>query len=145
MLTRLKGGASLALLALACTLVAASAGSAGNRIQPATDSGLFTPAWTPLGVSNAQTTVMLQLAGDPVTVADADAAGALSSTDKAALQKQLKSNQDAIKGSIAKLGGTVLGDYQLAYNGIKVRIAREQAVSARGACPASSPSARCKR
>src|SRR5262245_59006949 len=103
-------------------LIVASTGSAANSPEPTGMDGLQTPAWTPLGVSGAAQTLMVQMTGDPVTLADASAGGKLSKADKDALKAQLKARQDAIKDSIRGLGGEVIADYQLAYNGIKLFI-----------------------
>jgi minor extracellular serine protease Vpr len=111
----------VAIMALA-GLIVASTGSAANGPELTGIDGLQTPAWTPLGVSGAAQTLMVQMTGDPVTLADASAGGKLSKADKDALRAQLKAQQDAIKGSIRGLGGKVIADYQLAYNGIKVFI-----------------------
>ena len=110
-----------AVLALA-VLIVASTGSAANSPEPTGYDGLQTPAWTPLGVSGAAQTLMVQMTGDPVTLAEANAGHKLGKAEKDALKAQLRAQQDAIKGSIKGLGGKVLADYQLAYNGIKVFI-----------------------
>ncbi len=124
-MTRLKRGAVLGALALACGLVVASTGAAGNSHEPVSlGGGLIQPAVMPLGLSNKPTTVMLELKGDPVTVAKAE--GGLSKGQEKALRDELKASQNALKGSIEKLGGTVLADYQLAYNGIKVHASARQ-------------------
>jgi minor extracellular serine protease Vpr len=111
-----------AILALA-GLIVASTGAAANQPEPAggTD-GLIDPVWTPLGVSGAPQTLMVQLSGAPVTVVEANSGGKLNKAEKAALRAQLAGRQNALKGSIEGLGGRILGDYQLAYNGIKVSI-----------------------
>ena len=101
-------------------LTLASTGSTANQPEPLADPGLNSSAWTPHGVSGATQTLMVQLSGDPVTVASAKSE--LSEAQEDALQAALAAKQDALKSSIGALGGTVLGDYQLAYNGIKVSI-----------------------
>jgi minor extracellular serine protease Vpr len=78
-------------------------------------------------MSNAQTTVMVEMAGDPVTVVDANAPEPLTSSQKQAHKNQLRSQQTPVEQRVRDLGGTVLGNYQSAYNGIKVRIAARQA------------------
>ena len=50
----------------------------------------------------------------------------LSKSEKEAIKSQLKAKQDGVRGGIANLGGTVLAEYQVAYNGIKVRIDRSK-------------------
>jgi minor extracellular serine protease Vpr len=77
--------------------------------------------FVPKGISKAPATFMLQLAGDPVTVADANAGGALSAAQKNALKTQLKQAQGPIAQQAKGLGAKVLGSYQLAYNGVKVQ------------------------
>ena len=114
--------AGVVAIAAIAGLIVASTGSAANSPEPAGNDGLFTPAWTPLGVSGAAQSLMVQMSGDPVTVTEANAGHKLGKAEKDALKSQLKSQQDAIKGSIQGLGGKVIADYQLAYNGIKVFI-----------------------
>jgi minor extracellular serine protease Vpr len=95
-----------------------------QRINPKTISKVagFKPAWI---ASNRQATVILQMAGDPVArrVADARRQGKeLTKAEKDAIRADLKSRQNAIKGRIQSSGGTVVADYQDAYNGIGARI-----------------------
>ena len=82
----------------------------------------LTPVWTPMGLRAAPTTVVVQLSGDPVSVTDANAPSPLTNSQKDQLQGQLKAQQEPVKHEIEALGGTVLGDYQSSYNGIKVMI-----------------------
>ena len=77
--------------------------------------------FVPKSLSKASATYMLQLAGDPVTVADANAGGALNAAQKNALKNQLKQAQAPVAQQAKGLGAKVLGSYQLAYNGVKVR------------------------
>jgi minor extracellular serine protease Vpr len=81
----------------------------------------------PLGVSNAQVTLMVQLSGDPVTVTDADSATPLTGSQKQTRKGQLRAAQAPVEQRVRELGGSVLGNYQSAYNGIKVRIAARSA------------------
>nr|MBA2383453.1 S8 family serine peptidase [Actinomycetota bacterium] len=114
--------AGVVACAAAAGLILASTGSTANQPEPAGDAGLVTPVWTPLGVSGAKQTLMVQLTGDPVIVTEAKSNVELSDAQTDALQAGLESRQEALKDSITALGGEVLGDYQLAYNGIKVLI-----------------------
>ena len=86
----------------------------------------ITPAWTPLGVSNQSVTVVLQLAGDPVAVQQGNAGRKLSKAEKDQIKAQLKGAQDRLRGNIQSAGGDILAQYQSAYNGIKVRVARDK-------------------
>jgi minor extracellular serine protease Vpr len=80
----------------------------------------------PLGVANQQITVMVQMAGDPVTVADANAATPLTKAQRDAKRAALRSAQLPAETKARSLGGKVLGNYQSAYNGFKVRIAADK-------------------
>ena len=114
-----------ALLTLAALTVVAG-GSAARTPAASGAEGVVDVQWTPVGLRDAQTTVVVQLADKPVTVAEADANRNFSKDEKAALKADLKAKQDGLRGDISQLGGQVLADYQLAYNGIKVRIDRSK-------------------
>ena len=113
---------AIALLLLALTAVAG--GSAAADPELSGSDGIGAVAWTPLGLRDGKTTVVVKLAGDPVAVVQSKKGQSLSAAEKQAVKAQLKSKQDGLKGDIQKLGGTVLADYQSAYNGIKVSIDR---------------------
>jgi minor extracellular serine protease Vpr len=117
---------SVVVLVVGALGVVSSAGAAGKPVTGGAIENL-TPAVTPFGMSNAQTTVVVQLSGDPITVADANSKdagrGALSSAQKDAIRQQLRSQQSPVEQQIRQLGGKVLADYQAAYNGVKVQIA----------------------
>ncbi len=61
-----------ALLALAALTVVAG-GSAARTPEASGADGIIDAQWTPVGLRDAKTTVILQLAGNPVTVVEADA------------------------------------------------------------------------
>jgi hypothetical protein len=81
------------------------------------------PGFVPLGVSGSQVTVMLELRGDPVAVVRANAAAPLTSDQKEQVKAQLRARQAPVEQEVQARGGIVLGRYQSAYNGVKVRIA----------------------
>ena len=96
-----------------------------QRIDPKSISKVegWKPAWI---ASSRQATVIVQMSGDPVAkqVGDAKSQGKdLTKAQKDAIRADLKAKQNAIKSQIQSAGGTVLADYQDAYNGIGVRIA----------------------
>ncbi len=69
--------------------------------------------------------VMLELTGAPVVIRQADAkaaGGSLTTAQRTSVRKALKSTQDALRAKITAAGGRILGQYQDAYNGIKVRV-----------------------
>ena len=80
-----------------------------------------------LGLGNHQTTVVVQLAGDPITVADANAAAPLSDNQKQSIRDQLRSQQAPVENQVRNYGGKILASYQASYNGFKVSIAASQA------------------
>jgi subtilisin family serine protease len=78
-------------------------------------------------VGTKSETVVLKLAGDSVAESQAKAPGRkLDASSKGAIRSGLKGQHDALKPAIAQAGGTVLGDYGAALNGIKVSIAPER-------------------
>jgi len=78
--------------------------------------------YTPRGLSSEPVNVMVQLAGETVAEVMAEQ-GQITVGQKQNIKAALSAPQDAIKPAIQTLGGQVLADYQVAYNGIKVRIA----------------------
>ena len=105
---------------LAATLGSQLAVAAPTSAQPARN--FVKPAWTPLGVGKQSITVVLQMAGDPVAVQQARAGRRLERGEKDQIKTQLRSSQGALHGMIESAGGHILGQYQSAYNGIKVRV-----------------------
>jgi minor extracellular serine protease Vpr len=100
-----------------------------QRIDPKTISKVagWKPAWI---ASDRQATVIVQMSGDPVAkrVGEARSQGKdLTKAQRDAIRAELKAKQDAIKGQIQAAGGTIVADYQDAYNGIGVRIALKDA------------------
>jgi subtilisin family serine protease len=91
------------------------------------------PVVAPFGLGKRPTTVVVQLAGDPVVLADAnhkDQTGSpLSSDQKQQIRNQLKAQQAPVAQQIQSDGGQVLATYQAAYNGIKLRIASNKVAS----------------
>ncbi|MBA3380580.1 MAG: S8 family serine peptidase [Actinobacteria bacterium] len=84
-------------------------------------AGIQASYYTPHSLSNEPVNVMVQLAGE--TVAEVMAKeGKITAGQKQDIKAALSAPQNAIKPAIQTLGGQVLADYQVAYNGIKVRI-----------------------
>jgi len=122
---RFKPNRVAAVLAAAFSiLVSSNAGAA----RPGTlgDEASVKPAWTPLGVSNQQVTVVLQLTGASVAEQQGDAGRKFSDSEKRSAKALLRSQQDGVRAGVEGLGGTVVAQYQAAYNGIKVRISRDR-------------------
>ena len=118
---------TVAALALVSFGILGSPNSDAVRPEAVSDgASLVTPVWTPLGVSNAPITVVVQVAGDSVAEQQANAGRKLDRDEKERIKGQLKSQHDGLRGSIEGLGGTVVANYRAAYNGIKVRIAGDR-------------------
>jgi minor extracellular serine protease Vpr len=101
-----------------------SAGVAKETPAPAAGvEGILVSHYTPRGLGQREpANIMVQLAGE--TVAEVMAKqGQVTAAEKADIKGELSARQDAIKPAIETLGGQVLADYQVAYNGIRVRIA----------------------
>jgi minor extracellular serine protease Vpr len=108
------------VLALALT----STGVAQNQPAVAGDGRIQASYYTPRGLSTEPVTVMVQLGGETVAEAQGKQPGKkLTDAQRNKIKSDLASKQDSIKPAIRSLGGTVLNDFQAAYNGISVQIA----------------------
>ena len=70
-------------------------------------------------------TVMVELVEPPVAVYQAGALAAgseLSDGERASLRADIKGEQDDLRARIRRAGGKILGQYQDAYNGLRVRL-----------------------
>ena len=113
------------LAAVFAALAASNAGAVRPEIAP--ESGtLINPVWTPLGIGKEPVTVVVQLAGEPASVQQGNLGRKLDRREKEQIKTQLKASQDNLHANIQGYGGTVLANYQMAYNGIKVRIPRDK-------------------
>jgi minor extracellular serine protease Vpr len=73
-------------------------------------------------LSQRPETVLLKMAGDPVAVVRSRMPGKqISAADRTAIERKLRSQQDAIEPAIRARGGHILARFQNAVNGIKVR------------------------
>jgi subtilisin family serine protease len=86
----------------------------------------FTPAVLPISADpNRIVRVMLKLTGEPVALVKAAKPDKqISDSERQSVKSTLQTKQESLRPQIASLGGTILGTYQSAYNGIKVDIAR---------------------
>ncbi len=120
------GAAVVVSVALAAGLPAANAAS-NPAPRPAftkIDGGKISLAKAHLlSTDRRPTSVIVQLAGNPVTVVDANAPQPMTKTQRAQVQANLKQKQAPIADDVRARGGTVLAAYQLAYNGLRVSIA----------------------
>src|SRR2546423_4758157 len=85
----------------------------------------ISPTWPPPGICLNPVPVVINMTGNSVAERQGTAGRRLGRAEKDAIKAQLRSQQDALRAGIEGLGGSVLATYQSAYNGIKVRIARD--------------------
>ncbi len=126
--------ASIALLVGACSgpTDAEKAGGAlpplalsrsGRKIEPKR----IKPAVTPLGLDNKLVKVVVEIAGDPVTVVQSQTPDRkLTRDERNQIRESLRGQQAPVRTQVEALGGRVLREYQNAYNGFAVHIARKQ-------------------
>ena len=112
----LAGLAASALIVLTVAPAAVAADPQTRQFERL-DVSKIDPQLTPRLLSTEPVTVMLQLKGQP-----AAARKDLSKAQQKAVATSLEKAQKKLDSSIKKLGGSVQGRYQSAYNGIKVRI-----------------------
>ena len=100
---------------------------AGAPVFGSIDVGKIDPQLRPFLLDpTRQATVMLELTGAPVSLVEASARRrgvALSSVESATTRSALAAAQDALRPRLEALGAQILGQYQDAYNGVKVRVA----------------------
>ncbi len=89
-------------------------------------SALITTFRPAAATPDAKVTVMVELTGDPVAVAQAEAGTTLSSARASEIRAGLKKSQDKLKLDIEHRGGTVLSQMQSAFNGMRVTLPRKQ-------------------
>ncbi|MEP6680951.1 MAG: S8 family serine peptidase [Chloroflexota bacterium] len=107
---------------------------AAGRFERSPIQGSVVPKVLPIGMDDsARVTVMLELSGDPVAVAQGKAPGRkLSRRQKDTIKANLKARQDAITGQVTARGGIVESQLQSAYNGIRVGIASKELAALAG-------------
>ena len=122
---------TLAVVLAAFLVVGTGVASGADRFtrlggDEAASLSSFRPSVLPLGLGNAPVTVVVEVAGDPVAVVNAKAAAPLSRDEKEGVKSRLRASQAPIEDAVRARGGTVLGRFQSAYNGVKVRIASDR-------------------
>jgi len=119
-----------AALALAVPTVATAAPHPSHDLTRTGTAGPVGTTFVPRILDKVgRVTVMVQLTGDPVAVAEAKATRSFSTAERSTVKKALRKAQDAISDDIAARGGKVLSHLQSAYNGMRVQIARSKVAS----------------
>lgn len=124
-LTLSASGALLAATLLTAGGSAAAGPNPASRFTRVTKQSVS--GFRPASLDKTPADYMLQLAGDPVTVAAAHADHRLSKAERSSLQSQLKAAQAPVTKAAKGVGAKVLGSYQLVYNGVKVHATAAQA------------------
>ena len=126
---RLLGAVFGALVIVAATVPAAAIARSPQRVDGhrSVEKVPFTKGLKvkPGQLIDKTADVVVQLGAKPVAVRQGEALDVgrkLNKTEKATIRAELKRTQDGLRSKIAALGGRVLGQYQDALNGIKVRI-----------------------
>src|SRR3954471_16891441 len=104
----------------------------GTRaLQRASVSGRLQTRFLPRGVSRPPVTVVAVLGGPSVADVQETAGRRLTRQEKDAIKAQRRAEQTTAQGAIQGLGGRIVGRYQSALNGIKVRIAADRVAALR--------------
>ena len=133
MRNQVVGVAAVALLAGACSAPTETTSVVGVPPLALARSGLpiapraIKPAKTPLGLDNTPVKVMVEVAGEPITVVQAQTPDRkLTRDERHQIRESLRGQQAPVRSQIEAVGGRVLREYQSAYNGFAVHIARRQ-------------------
>lgn len=126
----------LAVLVLLVAFIVPVAADEGDKRFELDVIEELVPQVAPIALDPTQkTVVMIKLSGEPVALVQARKPGKqISDGERDSVKRQLRGTQDSLVPQIQALGGRILGQYQSAYNGIKVEIAR-RSVSALQALP----------
>lgn len=101
-----------------------SSGTTSSGFHRAPSKGrIDTDATARMSDPDARVSVIVQLSGDPVAVAQAKAGGDLSSTKVNQIQSALSTEQSPVAGFVRSHGGHVVSQMRSAYNGLHVQIA----------------------
>ncbi len=119
---------------LTVSLATAAVGGAAKAPSPSGGAQIQASYYTPMSLRTDTVTAIVELSGDPIAeVQAAQPATPLTSSQKSQIRAQLLASQNAIKPAIQAAGGVVRSDYQNAYNGISIRIARNKLSALRDA------------
>jgi subtilisin family serine protease len=117
---------------LAVSLVAATTGGAAKQPEAIGGGQLQASYYTPQSQRSDSVVAIVQLSGASIAQVEAQQpATRLSANEKAQIRAELQAQQNSIKPAIQNLGGQIRSDFQNAYNGISVRIARNQLAALR--------------
>src|SRR4051794_2543816 len=110
----------LAIAAVA-TMVCSTASAQNGRFTSVNPDEAI-PTRLPPGLDTTPITVVVILAGDPVSTVQESVGRKLSREEKDGIKRQRISEQNAVVSQIQAAGGRIVGAFQSAVNGIKVQI-----------------------
>ena len=118
---------ALAIATPTAAMAAAPDDDASSRFEKSDTKGPVGTTARPLSIgADGRVTVIVEMAGDPVAVAQAKKGSDLSAAERKAIKSSLKKNQDAITGTIKAKDGRIEATMQSAYNGIQMNIPADQ-------------------
>ena len=109
----------------------AQSAAGSQRFQRTPTQGPFQGTVLPRVISQPPITVVVILGGQSVADAQETAGRRLTRQEKDALKTLRRAEQTGAQQAVQALGGQVLGSFQSALNGIKVRIPRDQVAALR--------------
>ena len=115
-----------AIVALSLPTTAAFAATdddPSSRFEKADSRGQVSATVAPLSADgNGDVTVVVELAGDPVAVVQAEKGRDLTKAERSAIKKSLEKAQQPVVGAVEAEGGSVEATMQSAYNGVQATI-----------------------
>ncbi|WP_363358204.1 S8 family peptidase [Microbacterium sp. LMI12-1-1.1] len=121
------GALALAITTPTAAMAATPDDDPSSRFEKSDTKGAVGTTVRPMSVgADGRVTVIVEMAGDPVAVAQAKKGSDLSAAERKAIRNTLESAQDAVVGSIESKDGDVAATMQSAYNGIQATLPADQ-------------------
>lgn len=119
--------AAAGVIALSLPTSAAFAATAdddpSSRFTQTEATGQIDSSFRPAALdASGRVTVVIEMAGDPVAVVQAEKGRDLTADERSSVKAQLKQAQDSIRGSITGKGGKIQAQMQSAYNGFQASV-----------------------
>ncbi|WP_233245540.1 S8 family peptidase [Salinibacterium hongtaonis] len=115
--------AVVALSLPASAALAAPSDDPSSKFEKAESRGQVSATVNPLSAdSNGNVTVVVELAGDPVAVVQAEKGRDLTKAERSSIEKTLEAAQQPVVDEVAAQGGAVEATMQSAYNGVQATI-----------------------
>ena len=117
----------IALMLPSTAAFAATDDDSSSRFSPSESRGVIDSDITAASIdADGRVTVIIEMAGDPVAVVQAEKGRELTSSERSSVKGKLKKAQDSIRGSITGKGGKIQAQMQSAYNGIQASVPATQ-------------------